>query len=228
MMKLTKNIIASTFMLISLMAMSQETPQFSFNNFEGWTYSGGTLTSQLISKGIYLYTTSEQNALTLTSPEFMCQGIDSLAVVVTWKSNDPSVALTTVIDDDQGLPIDSVTSLPTSTLSSQQFAFTIPVAAHGLSAARLRFVSWNADVNNSGAIRKIETQAITSPHTTVEPGDVDGSGHTNISDVTALIDYLLGASTTVTFSPEGADVNQDSHINISDVTALIDRLLSNS
>ena len=227
MMKLTRIIIASTFMLISLMAMSQETPQFSFNNFEGWTYSGGTLTSQLISKGIYLYTTSEQNALTLTSPEFSCQGIDSLAVVVSWKSIDPSVALTTVIDDHQGLPIDSVTSMPTSTLSSQQFAFSIPVAAHGLSAARLRFVSWNADVNNTGAIRKIETQAITSP-TTVEPGDVDGSGNTNISDVTALIDHLLGASTTSNFSPEGADVNLDGHINISDVTALIDRLLSNS
>ncbi len=56
-------------------------------------------------------------------------------------------------------------------------------------------------------------------------GDVNGDGSVNISDVTALIDYLLSSN------PSGvnltaADCNQDGNVNISDVTALIDYLLS--
>ena len=55
-------------------------------------------------------------------------------------------------------------------------------------------------------------------------GDVNGDGSVNISDVTALIDYLLtGNASGISLS--GADANQDGSINISDVAALIDRLL---
>ena len=56
-------------------------------------------------------------------------------------------------------------------------------------------------------------------------GDVDGDSSVNISDVTALIDYLLsGNASGINLS--GADCNQDSSVNISDVTSLIDYLLS--
>ena len=54
-------------------------------------------------------------------------------------------------------------------------------------------------------------------------GDVNGDGSVNISDVTTLIDLLLGGGS---ISNPAADCNQDSSINISDVTALIDYLLS--
>ena len=57
-----------------------------------------------------------------------------------------------------------------------------------------------------------------------ERGDVNGDGSVNISDVTALIDYLLSGQT----APAGADCNQDNAVNIGDVTALIDYLLSGS
>ena len=56
-------------------------------------------------------------------------------------------------------------------------------------------------------------------------GDVNGDGSVNISDVTALIDYLL-SSNAAGVNLTSADCNQDSSINISDVTALIDYLLS--
>ena len=55
-------------------------------------------------------------------------------------------------------------------------------------------------------------------------GDVNGDGSVNISDVTALIDLLLGGGS---ISNPAADCNQDSSVNISDVTSLIDYLLSN-
>ncbi len=56
-------------------------------------------------------------------------------------------------------------------------------------------------------------------------GDVNGDAIVNISDVTALIDYLLG-SASGDFYEVNADVNDDQGINIADVTALIDMLLS--
>lgn len=55
-----------------------------------------------------------------------------------------------------------------------------------------------------------------------EPGDVNGDGSINISDVTSLINLLLTGGEI----PVGSDVNGDGQVNISDVTALINRLLS--
>jgi Leucine-rich repeat (LRR) protein len=56
-------------------------------------------------------------------------------------------------------------------------------------------------------------------------GDVDGNGNVNISDVTALIDYLLSGNASG-INVSAADCDQNGAINISDVTALIDYLLS--
>ena len=55
-------------------------------------------------------------------------------------------------------------------------------------------------------------------------GDVNCDGLVNISDVTALIDHLLGSSPEP-FNERAADVDGSSAINIADVTALIDSLL---
>jgi len=69
-----------------------------------------------------------------------------------------------------------------------------------------------------------ETCTVTTA-ATVLLGDVNGDGSVNISDVTALIDYLLsGNASGINLS--GADCNQDGSVNIADVTALIDYLLS--
>ena len=54
-------------------------------------------------------------------------------------------------------------------------------------------------------------------------GDVNGDGNVSITDVTALIDLLLGSDS---ISNQAADCNQDGDIDITDVTALIDFLLS--
>ena len=63
-------------------------------------------------------------------------------------------------------------------------------------------------------------------HVTVftELGDVNCDGYVNISDVTSLIDHLLGSDTGI-FKASNADTNRDNNINIADVTRLIDYLL---
>jgi hypothetical protein len=55
-----------------------------------------------------------------------------------------------------------------------------------------------------------------------EAGDVNGDGRVNVSDVTALINMILGMTT---MDQETADVNGDGRVNVSDVTALINIIL---
>ena len=54
-------------------------------------------------------------------------------------------------------------------------------------------------------------------------GDVNGDGEVNISDVTALVDYILGKATS--YDASVCDVNADNEVNISDVTSLVDIIL---
>ena len=74
---------------------------------------------------------------------------------------------------------------------------------------------------------------VTSPYTIVfpeepefTPGDVDNDGGVSISDVTALIDYLLGGN--IAINVQAADVNNDNDISIADVTTLVDMLLTSN
>lgn len=53
-------------------------------------------------------------------------------------------------------------------------------------------------------------------------GDINGDGEINVSDVTALINKILGSST---YSDASCDINGDGEINVSDVTALINQIL---
>ena len=56
-------------------------------------------------------------------------------------------------------------------------------------------------------------------------GDVNRDGKVNVSDVTALINMILGV---ITKDEETADVNKDGKINVSDVTALVNIILGTS
>ena len=60
-----------------------------------------------------------------------------------------------------------------------------------------------------------------------QPGDVNDDGQVNISDVTELIDYVLGGDSG-SINVVNADVNGDSQVNIADVTELIDLVLGGS
>ena len=53
-------------------------------------------------------------------------------------------------------------------------------------------------------------------------GDVNGDGDVNVSDVSTLINMILGMTE---MDQEAADVNGDGRVNVSDVTALINIIL---
>lgn len=57
-----------------------------------------------------------------------------------------------------------------------------------------------------------------------EVGDINSDGYVNITDVTALIDFLLSPNTTQV-NMTNADTDKSGGVNIADVTALIDYLL---
>ena len=59
-------------------------------------------------------------------------------------------------------------------------------------------------------------------HTFVLPGDVNGDGRVNVSDVSELINMILGITPV---NMELADINGDGRVNVSDVTALINIIL---
>ena len=60
----------------------------------------------------------------------------------------------------------------------------------------------------------------------VQLGDANCDGFVDISDVSSLIDYLLGNDVGM-FSPTNADTDKDGEVGISDVAMLIDALLGN-
>lgn len=61
------------------------------------------------------------------------------------------------------------------------------------------------------------------PPTAILKGDVNSDGKVNITDVTVLIDYLLGGGT---INLAAADVNNNATVTIADLTALLDLLLT--
>ena len=82
----------------------------------------------------------------------------------------------------------------------------------------------DSSVNPTGDYFAVDNLTIRSME---KRGDVDADGNVNISDVTALIDYLLsGNASGIVLA--NADCDQDGNVNISDVTTLIDYLLSGS
>ena len=54
-------------------------------------------------------------------------------------------------------------------------------------------------------------------------GDIDGDGMVNVSDVTVLINCVLGSAS---YSLDVSDIDGDSTVNVSDVTALINLVLN--
>ena len=54
-------------------------------------------------------------------------------------------------------------------------------------------------------------------------GDVNADGSVNVSDVTALVNQIIGSGS---YSAQACDVNADGEVNVSDVTALVNLIIN--
>ena len=60
-------------------------------------------------------------------------------------------------------------------------------------------------------------------------GDVDNNAEVNITDVTVLVNIVLGKDNKepYVYNHDAADVNKDGEVNITDVTELVNMILKN-
>ncbi|MBO4658701.1 MAG: C10 family peptidase [Prevotella sp.] len=80
----------------------------------------------------------------------------------------------------------------------------------------------------SGNTLTIDADSVINPQFAPQPilmGDVNGDGFINITDVTLIINYMLGVQSE-SFSFERANMNGDEFINMSDVSAIISTILN--
>jgi len=208
--------------VLSLVAVAQ-LPQLLYNNYDGWVYANPAIElnqSNIVNNRIVLYRTSTGQDLTLTSPLFACrpgQVIDMTVIWVVdgWKNPDfvvSKVALTAALIDESGIAVDSVTFNPDSVSRTNYVDLSIAVP-HGVTAARLRFASWKADVDNSGAVRQITMS-------TALRGDVNLDGEVTVADVNAVIDVIVDGTDDDALR-ERADVNGDGEVGLADINSVI-------
>ena len=169
-----------------------------YNNNLSWFL----LTGNTALKSLYCY----NNQLTSLN----VQGCNALTTLYCYKNKISGTGMTTLVN-----------SLPTRTASAPGTMRAIynsnesnTMTAAQVATARGKY--WNPKKYNGSTWVDL---------TSSTRGDVDGSGQVNISDVTALIDYLLSGNASGV-NLDAADCDQSGSINISDVTALIDYLLA--
>lgn len=141
-------------------------------------------------------------------------------VTVITEDNDQPVVVT--VDDNFELSRDQQSWAQELTLDASGETFYVRLlstAEEGLYESVI-----TATAGTATAYADIEGE-VTAPNIII--GDINMDGLVNISDVTILIDFLLGNEVSP-FDSQAADMNPNGDINISDVTMLIDYLLGNN
>ena len=116
--------------------------------------------------------------------------------------------------------VDGVSQFAYGARKNDWETYSVPLAA-GTHTLMWRY-SKDSSVNPTGDYFAVDNLTIRSMEMR---GDVDADGNVTISDVTALIDYLLsGDASGIVLA--NADCDLDGNVTISDVTTLIDYLLS--
>ena len=209
------------------LAASAQVPQFSSEDFAGWTYTNPAIPlnqSTILNNRIVLYTTSTGLQLTLTSPDFSCFGGQVINMRVTWITDQwkdsgfdvNKVALTAALLDANGVAVDSVTMIPVNVSRTNYLNMSITVP-RGMTSAALRFASWKANVNNCGAVREISI-------TSVLKGDVNLDGEVTIADINAIVQVILGGQVSDDLRGR-ADVNEDGEVTVADINSVIDLIV---
>ena len=222
----------TVFSIIAMLAMTfaslAQVPQFSSRSFSGWEYTNSSIDlneSNILGNKIVLSVNSLGRALTLISPQFNCQAGETIDMKVTWVTDQwqnetfvmSKVALTAALLDKNGLAVDSVTWVPTTSLGRFNEVNLSIMVPRGMKSARLRFASWKADAYSSGAVRQIQMVSQLK-------GDVNDDGEVTVADVNAVISVIMGDNVGEDLIAR-ADVNNDQEITVADINEVIDFIL---
>ena len=98
------------------------------------------------------------------------------------------------------------------------------VGTYPIMVKELRFIP--SKTGETGA-QSIQIKSFYSHYSNVIAlnGDVDANGRVNVSDVTALVNMILGITS---MDKSKADVDGNGQVNVSDVTALVNIILGQS
>jgi len=138
-------------------------------------------------------------------------------VTVSTEDNDAAVQVS--VDGNFELSLDQQSWSSALTLDASGETFYVRLA----STATVGEFDGTITATAGTATAYAEVEGIVTPPA-VLIGDVNKDGSVSISDVTALIDYLLNEDASQ-IDILAADVNDDNSVSISDVTSLIDMLL---
>lgn len=222
-----KHVLTLALLILLAHTSFSQVPQFSASDYAGWIYSNPAIElnqTTILGNRIVLYTTSVGRHLTLTSPQFSCNGGQVIDMTVTWITdqwestgfNVSKVGLTVALMRQNGEVVDSVTFTPDSVSRTNYVPLSITVPP-GMTTARLRFASWKGDVNSNGAVRQIKM-------TSKLRGDVNNDGEVTVADVDAIVGIILGAQADTGLLSR-ADVNADGEISIADLNVVVEIIL---
>ena len=162
-----------------------------------------------------------EGAIEAMTAQFNEESTISEVTVIT-EDNDQPVTVT--VDNNFELSLDQQNWSSALTLDAGGETFYVRLADTSVDGYYEGTITATTGVVTAYADVEGEVYAQEVPPS-VRIGDVNMDGKVNISDVTALVNYLL-SSNADGIDLLAADVNQDTKVTISDVTALINMLLT--
>lgn len=230
-MKPLKLIVFLTFMFSAFHLQAQTLALFDLNNYEGWIYTRSDIplnTENINLRKIKIFKSSKGDNYALKSPILNCNGAKYVRVKFLYHTanfSQPAYNLTKsspyieLIDLNDNPLVKNFYLLPQKTLEHEIVVFLeVP---QGVQNVKVRFEAPDGDMNSNGAIiNALITSSATNSD--VMPGDLTGDNIVDVSDVTTLINMILGL-----LDPNLAlaDLNHDGNIDVSDVTLLINSIL---
>ena len=162
-----------------------------------------------------------EGAIEAMTAQFNEESTISEVTVIT-EDNDQPVTVT--VDNNFELSLDQQDWSSTLTLDAGGETFYVRLADTSVDGYYEGTITATTGVVTAYADVEGEVYAQEVPPS-IRIGDVNMDGKVNISDVTALVNYLL-SSNADGIDLLAADVNEDTKVTISDVTALINMLLT--
>ena len=224
-MEVKKTMVAILLSLVSMFSMqAQKLAEFNLNSFDGWNYtrSGVELNYDYIcGNKVNIY-----GNYMLVSPQFACKNMKYVKAEVRIIVKDYSQAKYSIskasptleLLNEQGVVVASAKHAYSEAMYEQCFTdyVAVPEGAQRLS---WRLSAPSADVNSTGAVHEVVLTASDTDGKVA--GDVNGDGVCDVSDVTSLINIILGEDVI----NDVADIDGNGTVDVSDVTTLINQIL---